>query len=97
MLSVVASAGAGVRTEHDGTTYEGGFEEHHFHGAGVLVKPCGYRYEGSWRCGLSHGRGREVLANGDTYEVRRVHSSAQDLPRPRQCLSLQAYASSGRV
>ena len=52
-------AGAGIRTESDGTRYEGFWRGSKAHGAGRYISPDGNILEGFWRDGcLRHGEQR---------------------------------------
>ena len=50
-------SGKGMVKLADGTVYEGGFHEGHYHGAGKIIWPNGDQYDGNWKRSKMDGSG----------------------------------------
>lgn len=48
----------------DGTSYEGEWQNHKFHGEGKLSRPDGEVYTGTFEANVKHGTGEQVYPDG---------------------------------
>lgn len=62
--SLVRTSHAGFYIAASGATYEGGFEDHKYHGLGTYKWPDGAEYVGQWSHGKMHGEGAYTGADG---------------------------------